>query len=139
MDRSSLRLISSTKVFAQRFQLVFQFLVLVLQAFAQFGSDLDDQTKGKIDKGLRIVELFKQDQYSPKSMQMQVAVLFSMQNGYFDDVDVDRIEECQAALEEYLETRKSDVLQLIADEKAMTDGVNDGLHAALKDFKGSWK
>ena len=110
-----------------------------LQAFAQFGSDLDDQTKGKIDKGLRIVELFKQDQYSPKSMQMQVAVLFSMQNGYFDDVDVDRIEECQAALEEYLETRKSDVLQLIADEKAMTDGVNDGLHAALKDFKGSWK
>jgi len=110
-----------------------------LQAFAQFGSDLDDQTKGKIEKGLRIVELFKQNQYSPKSMQMQVTVLFAMQNGYFDDVDVERIEECQDALEEYMETRKSDVLQLIADEKALTEGVKDGLETALKDFKGSWK
>ena len=110
-----------------------------LQAFAQFGSDLDDQTKGKIEKGLRIVELFKQDQYAPKSMQMQVVVLFSMQNGYFDDVDVERIKECQTGLEEFMETRKADVLQLVADEKAMTDGVNDALHSALKDFKSSWK
>ena len=110
-----------------------------LQAFAQFGSDLDDQTKGKIEKGLRIVELFKQDQYAPKSMQMQVVVLFSMQNGYFDDVDVERIKECQTGLEEYMETRKADVLQLIADDKALTDAVTEGLHAALKDFKGSWK
>ncbi|MEZ7956786.1 MAG: F0F1 ATP synthase subunit alpha [Rubritalea sp.] len=110
-----------------------------LQAFAQFGSDLDEQTKGKIEKGLRIVELFKQDQYAPKSMQMQVVVLFSMQNGYFDDVDVERIKECQTGLEEFMDTRKADVLQLIADEKAMTDGVNDALHSALKDFKGSWK
>ena len=110
-----------------------------LQAFAQFGSDLDEQTKGKIEKGLRIVELFKQDQYAPKSMQMQVVVLFSMQNGYFDDVDVERIKECQTGLEEFMDTRKADVLQLIADEKAMTDGVNDALHSALKDFKGAWK
>ncbi len=110
-----------------------------LQAFAQFGSDLDDQTKAKIEKGRRIVELFKQNQYSPKSMQMQVVVLFSMQNGYFDDVAVEKIQACQAALEEFMETRKADVLQLIADEKAMTDGVNEVLHAALKDFKGSWK
>ncbi len=110
-----------------------------LQAFAQFGSDLDEQTKGKIEKGLRIVELFKQDQYAPKSMQMQVVVLFSMQNGYFDDVAVERIKECQTGLEEFMDTRKADVLQLIADDKAMTDGVNDALHSALKDFKGSWK
>jgi len=110
-----------------------------LQAFAQFGSDLDDQTKGKIERGQRIVELFKQNQYSPMSMQMQVVVLFSMQNGYFDDVDVERIEECQAGLEEFMETRKADVLQLIADEKAMTDGVNEALHAAIKDYKSSWK
>jgi len=57
------------------------------------------------------------------SMQMQVVVLFAMQNGYFDDVDVERIEECQAGLEEFMETRKADVLQLVADEKAVTDGV----------------
>ncbi|MFC4991876.1 F0F1 ATP synthase subunit alpha [Rubritalea tangerina] len=110
-----------------------------LQAFAQFGSDLDDATKAKIERGQRIVELFKQNQYSPLSMQMQVVVLFSMQNGYFDDVAVERIKECQAALEEFFNTRKADVLQLIADEKAITDGVKDALTQALEDFKGTWK
>ena len=48
-----------------------------LQAFAQFGSDLDDATKGKINRGQRIVELFKQNQYAPLSMEMEVAVLWS--------------------------------------------------------------
>ncbi len=110
-----------------------------LQAFAQFGSDLDDATKGKIERGQRIVELFKQDQYSPASMQMQTVVLFSMQNGYFDDVDVDRIKECQAALEEFFSTRKADVLQLIADEKAVTDEVKKAIVSAVEDFKASWK
>ncbi|GAA5496630.1 ATP synthase subunit alpha [Rubritalea halochordaticola] len=110
-----------------------------LQAFAQFGSDLDAATQKKIERGQRIVELFKQNQYSPLAMEMEVAILFSMQNGYFDDVAVDRIKDCQAALEEFLTTRKADVLQLIADEKAVTDGVKDALTQALDDFKGSWK
>ncbi|MFC5050866.1 F0F1 ATP synthase subunit alpha [Rubritalea spongiae] len=110
-----------------------------LQAFAQFGSDLDAATKAKIERGQRIVELFKQNQYSPLSMQMQVVVLFAMQNGYFDDVDVERINECQAALEEFFNTRKADVLQLIADDKAITDAVKSGLTQAIEDFKGSWK
>ena len=110
-----------------------------LQAFAQFGSDLDEQTKGKIDRGLRIVELFKQNQYSPKSMQMQVVVLFAMQHGFIDDVPVDKVKEFQDGLEEFMETRKQDVLQLIADDKAITDAVKSGIETALKDFKGSWK
>jgi F-type H+-transporting ATPase subunit alpha len=62
-----------------------------------------------------------------------------MQNGHFDDVDVERVEECQAALEEFLTTRKSDLLQKIADEKALSGDINDGLKTALEDFKSSWK
>ena len=62
-----------------------------------------------------------------------------MQNGHFDDVDVDRIKECQTALEEFLSTRKADLLQKIADEKALSDEINEGLASALEDFKGSWK
>ena len=110
-----------------------------LQAFAQFGSDLDDATKAKIERGQRIVELFKQNQYSPISMQVEVATLWSMQNGYFDDVEVDRIKECQQALEEFLTTRKTDLLQKIADDKALTDEIVEGLKTALEDFKGTWK
>ena len=110
-----------------------------LQAFAQFGSDLDDATKAKIQRGERIVELFKQNQYSPVSLELEVTILWAMQNGYFDDVAVDRIKECQAALEEFMTTRKADFLQQIADEKALTDGVVSGLKTSLEDFKGSWK
>ena len=109
-----------------------------LQAFAQFGSDLDDATKAKIERGERIVELFKQNQYSPLTLSMEVAILWSMQNGHFDDVEVKRVKECQSALEEFLNTRKADLLQLIADEKALTDEVVSGLETALKDFKASW-
>ena len=54
-------------------------------------------------------------------------------------VEVERVEECQAALEEFLTTRKADLLQKIADEKALSDEINDGLKTALEDFKGSWK
>ena len=110
-----------------------------LQAFAAFGSDLDEATKAKINRGQRIVELFKQNQYSPKPLEIEVAVLWAMQNGHFDDVDVKRIKECQTALEEYMTNRKADLLQLIADEKALSDAIIEGLTAAVTDFKTSWK
>ncbi len=109
-----------------------------LQAFAQFGSDLDEATKAKIERGQRIVELFKQNQYSPMGLDLEVAILWSMQNGYFDDVEVKRIKECQEALEEFLSTRKADLLQLIADKKELTEEVVSGLETAIKDFKASW-
>ena len=110
-----------------------------LQAFAQFGSDLDDASKSKIERGQRIVELFKQRQYRPVPLELEVAVLWAMQNGHFDDVAVERIMECQAALTEFLTTRKDDLLKMIADEKVLSDSIVSGLETALKDFKASWK
>jgi len=109
-----------------------------LAAFAQFGSDLDAATKAKLDRGQRIVELFKQQQYQPKSLPIMVTTLYAMQNGYFDDVAVDRIKECQAAMEEFLTTRKEAILAKIANEKSL-DNVTDDLKSALADFKASWK
>src|SRR5690348_8413542 len=64
-----------------------------LQAFAQFGSDLDAATKQKLERGQRIVELFKQKQYNPIPVEEQVAIMWSMQNGYLDPVPVDRVKE----------------------------------------------
>lgn len=110
-----------------------------LQAFAQFGSDLDEGTKKKLQRGERIVELFKQNQYAPKSMELEVANLWAMQNGYFDDIEVERVQEAQAGLEEFLTTRKQDLLQKIADQKALSDDIISGLKTALEDFKTSWK
>jgi len=109
-----------------------------LAAFAQFGSDLDAGTKAKLDRGARIVELFKQQQYQPKSLPIMVSTLYAMQKGYFDSVSVDRVKEFQSKLEEYITTRKSELMDQLANEKTL-DNVEAGLKSALDDFKASWK
>ena len=109
-----------------------------LQAFAQFGSDLDEKTKAQIQRGERIVELFKQNQYSPVSMEVEVAILFAMQNGYFDDVPVESIKDCQAKMEEFFITRKDSILKEIREKNALDDGITDSLKQAIEDFKGSY-
>jgi F-type H+-transporting ATPase subunit alpha len=109
-----------------------------LAAFAQFGSDLDAATKAKLDRGGRIVELFKQQQYQPKSLPIMVISLYAMQKGNFDDVPVNRVREFQAALEEYLNTRKAALIEKLGNEKTL-DGNEDEIKSAIADFKSSWK
>ena len=62
------------------------------------------------ERGQRIVELFKQAQYNPFAVELEVAILFAMQKGYFDDVPVDKVKDCQLKLVEYFQTRKEDIL-----------------------------
>ena len=78
-----------------------------LAAFAQFGSELDATTQAKIDRGKRIVELFNQPQHNPIPVEVQVAVLWTVQNGYVDEVAVERIKEYQAQLTEFLTTSQA--------------------------------
>ena len=113
-----------------------------LQAFAQFGSDLDASTKKKLDRGARIVELFKQNQYSPVSMELEAVYLFAMQNGFFDDVAVEDVQRFQADMGEFFTTRKGDLLDTIRNEKPdlKKDAEKvDALKQAIDDFKKSWK
>ncbi|MBP1623514.1 MAG: atpA [Acidobacteria bacterium] len=109
-----------------------------LAAFAQFGSELDPKTQAQIDRGKRIIELFKQPQYSPIPVEVQVAVIWAVQNGYVDDVPVDRIKEFQARLTDFLSTRKPEVLRKIAQEKAISDALKDELKGAADQFKQTW-
>ncbi len=110
-----------------------------MQAFAQFGSDLDAKTKALIERGQRIVELFKQGQYGPLSLEVEVSLLWAMQNGFFDDVPVDKIKDCQAKMQEFLTTRKDVILGKIRDEKALSDEIVKDLKLALEDFKSTYK
>jgi F-type H+-transporting ATPase subunit alpha len=110
-----------------------------LAAFAQFGSDLDAQTKARLDRGQRIVELFKQNQYSPIPVEEQVAVLWTMQNGFLDDVPVERVKEFQKKLQEYLQTRKASVLAAIRDKKALDKENEPPLKAAVEEFKQTFR
>jgi len=110
-----------------------------LAAFAQFGSELDAATQAKIDRGKRIVELFKQSQYNPVPVEVQVAVIWAVQNGYVDDVPVERIKEFQAEWTEFLTIRKTDLLERIGREKALATDLVDALKAAADQFKQTWK
>jgi len=105
-----------------------------LAAFAQFGSDLDATTKARLDRGQRIVELFKQKQYNPLPVELQVAVMWAMQNGFLDPVPVDRVKEFQTKLQDYLETRKETLLATIRDKKELDKDLEANLKSALEEF-----
>jgi F-type H+-transporting ATPase subunit alpha len=109
-----------------------------LAAFAQFGSDLDAKTQAQIDRGKRIMEIFKQAQYNPIPVEIQVVVLWAVQNGYMDQVPVARVKEFQNKLTEYFTTRKNQLLAKIGREKALNDELKAELKAAADEFKQTW-
>src|SRR5437016_3012545 len=110
-----------------------------LAAFAQFGSELDARTQAQIDRGKRIMEIFKQPQYNPIPAEVQVAVIWVVQNGYVDDVPVNRVKGYQAKLTEFLSTRKPELLHKIAQEKTLSSGLTAELKAAADQFKETWR
>ena len=110
-----------------------------LAAFAQFGSDLDAKTQAQIDRGKRIMEVFKQPQYNPIPVEVQVAVLWAVQNGYVDQVPVERVKDFQNKLTDFLTTRKTDLLARIGREKAIGDSLKAELKQVADEFGESWK
>ena len=109
-----------------------------LAAFAQFGSELDAKTQAQIDRGKRIMEVFKQPQYNPIGVETQVAVIWAVQNGYMDDVPVERIKEFQTKLTEFLNTRKPELLDRIGREKALSPDLTAEVKSATDQFKQAW-
>jgi len=110
-----------------------------LAAFAQFGSDLDAKTQATLERGKRIVELFKQNQYNPQSVESQVTILWTMQNGLLDDVAVEKVKDFQAKLADFLDTRKGPLIEKIRTEKAINDALAAELKAAVTEFKASYR
>ncbi len=106
-----------------------------LAAFAQFGSDLDARTKAQLERGQRIVELFKQTQYRPLDVQLQAIVIWAMQKGFFDDVEPSRVKEFQAKLQDFLTSRKEDLLTSLLAKKQFDEELEKSLGAALEEFK----
>ena len=110
-----------------------------LAAFAQFGSDLDAKTQATLERGKRIVELFKQNQYNPIPVEIQVSILWTMQNGLLDDVAVEKVKDFQNKITDFLTTRKAALLEWIRAEKAINDALAGELKAAVTEFKQSYR
>ena len=109
-----------------------------LAAFAQFGSDLDPKTKAQLDRGSRIVELFKQPQLNPLSIEMQAAVLWALQKSYFDSIEVKSVVAAANSFKEYLTSRKDALLTKIRTEAKLTDEIEAGLKASADEWKGTF-
>ena len=109
-----------------------------LAAFAQFGSDLDAKTQALLERGKRIVELFKQKQYNPTPLEVQIVILWAAQNNFLDDVPVDKIKDFQAKLADFFSTRKADLLAKVRNEKAISDALAAELKAAVTEFKPTY-
>ena len=110
-----------------------------LAAFAQFGSDLDAKTKAQLDRGARVVELFKQTAFNPIPVEVQTSLIWAVQNGFFDTIEVSNIVSATINLREYLETRGTDTMEKIRKEKELSDSVVDSLTNLLKEWETSFK
>ena len=106
-----------------------------LAAFAQFGSDLDAKTKAQLERGARVVELFKQTAFNPIPVEVQSSLIYAVQNGFFDAIDVAKIVEATSSLREFLETRGSKVMDGIRSDKAISDESEAALKSSLEEWK----
>jgi len=109
-----------------------------LQAFAQFGSDLDKATQAQLARGQRLVEILKQPQYQPIEIEKQVLVIWAVSNGYADDVPVEDVRNFEAELLKFVENSHPGLLQEIREKKSLTDEIKSDLEQVLKDFKDNW-
>ena len=106
-----------------------------LEAFAQFGSDLDENTRRQIERGRRTVEILKQDQYEPMPMEQQVAILYALTNGFVDDVVVEKVKIWENDFQKYMKSSGKEVLTLIAEKKELSEEVVVSLEKVIKEFK----
>jgi F-type H+-transporting ATPase subunit alpha len=106
-----------------------------LEAFAQFGSDLDAATQRQLARGARLVEVLKQPQYQPVPVERQVAIIFAVTNGYLDDVEVAHIRQWERDFLDYLGASHPAVLNDIRTRKALDDDLTGRLKAAITTFK----
>ncbi|MBX3750084.1 MAG: F0F1 ATP synthase subunit alpha [Opitutaceae bacterium] len=109
-----------------------------LAAFAQFGSDLDAKTKAQLDRGGRIVELFKQPAFNPIPIELQVAVLFAMQKNFFDAIDTKKVVAAANSLKEFFAARKDALLTEIRTKAALDKDLEAKLQAACDEWKASY-
>jgi F-type H+-transporting ATPase subunit alpha len=110
-----------------------------LAAFAQFGSDLDKATQGRLERGRRLQEILKQAQYQPVSLADQVIVIFATTQGFSDDVVLERMLEWETSMIRNMTTAYPEISKGIAEKGRITDEIESELRSALEAFQASWR
>jgi len=109
-----------------------------LEAFAQLGTELDAATQSQLDRGYRMVELLKQPQYKPLNVLDQVLVIFAGTRGYLDKVPISKVRDWETRFLEFVHRSKTDLVNLLADKRDVTEEVEKGMRSALDEFNKSF-
>jgi len=110
-----------------------------MAAFAQFGSDLDKTTQMQLARGARLVEMLKQAQYEPQTVEQQVVTIFAATNGFVDGCEVGSLARFETELFSYMKDKHGALLAEVREKKQITDEIKAKLSAALDEFKGTFK
>ncbi|MBC8457540.1 MAG: F0F1 ATP synthase subunit alpha [Deltaproteobacteria bacterium] len=110
-----------------------------LEAFAQFGSDLDEATQRQLNRGQRLVEVLKQGQYQPMNPEKQVAILFAGANGYLDEWPMKAIVDYEKQMLEFLESKYPEILSEIKEKDDISDNLDEKMRKALDEFKEAFQ
>jgi F-type H+-transporting ATPase subunit alpha len=110
-----------------------------LEAFAQFGSDLDKSTQAQLNRGSRLVEVLKQGQYQPMSVEKQVLTLYTVTNGYLDDLDISHCLPFEAELHKHFDASHAELLEKLGAKTGLTDELKAELNAVMDAFKEQFK
>ena len=106
-----------------------------LESFAQFGSDLDNDSNRRLEKGKRLMEILKQDQYKPIDVEKQVMILYATVNDFLSDIKVSDIRKFESEFLEYIDTHYRELKKAISEEKTLTDDIKAKLEEAIVEFK----
>ena len=106
-----------------------------LAAFAQFSSDLDKETKQRIERGKRLTEVLKQDQYVPMETEEQVAIIFATINGFLDDIEIEKVKDFERDLIDHLRDKNNHILEDIQKEENISEETEKDLNQVLEEFK----
>ncbi|MCX6554000.1 MAG: F0F1 ATP synthase subunit alpha, partial [Candidatus Aminicenantes bacterium] len=110
-----------------------------LEAFTQFGSDLDKITIAQLERGKRLSELLKQDEGKPMAVEKQVVSIFAGTRGFLDECPVDRVRPFEAEMLDFVQTRGGDIFRVLDEKKALTPELEQKLQSVLKEFCAEFK
>jgi F-type H+-transporting ATPase subunit alpha len=110
-----------------------------LVTFAQFGTELDRTSQAQLDRGQRLTEVLKQDQYAPFSVEKQVLIIYAGNRGFLDEFPVKKIRQYETALYAYMDKERPDVLRKIAEKKTIDSALDEAIASALQEFNARFK
>ena len=108
-----------------------------LAAFVQFAQELDKATKAQIDRGLRVTEVLKQDQYQPMDVEDQIMIIYAVTNGFLDDVPVEKVRDFEKAFLSFMKTTHPEIRERIGREKTLSEELIQALRKAIEEFKST--